>query len=161
MRSRSQHAIWVVFLFVLAGCNSKPADNAANSAANTASNMAANSMPSSGAAGGSASAPAASPSAATTPMPPPPAPVVIPAGTTLTVRLGEALGSKISSAGQAFTATLSSPVSVDGTTVIPAGARAHGTVVDAKPLGRFKGGAALEVRLTSIVINGTETSIET
>jgi hypothetical protein len=88
-------------------------------------------------------------------------PVVVPAGTTLTVRLGQAVGSKISEPGQSFSATLSSPVEVDGNTVIAAGATAHGMVVDAKPLGRFKGGAVLELRLTSITVNGSEKSIET
>jgi hypothetical protein len=93
--------------------------------------------------------------------PAPPPPVVIPAGTTLTVRLGEALGSKLSTPGQSFSATLSNAVTVDGREVIPAGAAAQGTVVDAKPLGRFKGGALLEVRLTSVTVNGDAKSIET
>ncbi|MBZ5721530.1 MAG: hypothetical protein LAO03_14215 [Acidobacteriia bacterium] len=92
---------------------------------------------------------------------PAPAPAVIPAGTVLTVRLGEALGSKISQAGQTFSATLANPVEVDGKAVIPAGATASGTVVDAKPLGRFKGGASLTVKLTSISVNGTDRPIET
>jgi len=77
------------------------------------------------------------------------------------VRLREALGSKLSAPGQSFSATLVQPVVVDGNTVIPAGASARGTVVDAKPLGRFKGGAVLEVRLTSITINGAQQPIET
>jgi hypothetical protein len=71
------------------------------------------------------------------------------------------VGSKISQPGQSFSATLSSPVEIDGITVIPAGASAHGVVVDAKPLGKFKGGAVLEVRLSSIMVNGSEKSIET
>jgi hypothetical protein len=44
---------------------------------------------------------------------------------------------------------------------IPAGATAQGTVVDAKPLGKFKGGAVLEVRLTAITVDGRQKSIET
>jgi len=87
--------------------------------------------------------------------------VTIPAGTALTVRLGQALGSKISQAGQSFTATLANPVEVGGKAVIPAGANATGTVVDAKALGRFKGGASLEVQLTSITINGSDHQIQT
>ena len=39
---------------------------------------------------------------------------------------------------------------VNGQTVIPRGARAEGTVIDAKPLGRFKGGALLELRLERV-----------
>ncbi|MFI5106019.1 MAG: hypothetical protein ACHP79_13925 [Terriglobales bacterium] len=92
---------------------------------------------------------------------PEPQPVVVPAGTTLTVRLGQSVGSKISTAGDSFSATLASAVTVDGNTVIPAGASARGTVVDAKPLGRFKGGALLELRLSSITVNGAEQRIET
>jgi len=42
---------------------------------------------------------------------------------------------------------VASPVAVDGKTVIPAGATATGNVVDAKPLGRFKGGASLQLRI--------------
>jgi len=52
-------------------------------------------------------------------------------------------------------------VQVDGKDVIPSGASASGTVTDAKPLGRFKGGASLAVRLTSINVNGTDRPIET
>jgi len=71
------------------------------------------------------------------------------------------VGSKISETGQSFSATLSSPVEIDGYPVIPSGARAQGVVVDAKPLGRFKGGAVLELKLTSITVNGSERPIET
>ncbi|MGC2543951.1 MAG: hypothetical protein WA372_22320, partial [Candidatus Sulfotelmatobacter sp.] len=35
-------------------------------------------------------------------------------------------------------------------TVIPRGARAEGTVVDARPLGKFKGGAALVLKLERV-----------
>jgi hypothetical protein len=87
--------------------------------------------------------------------------VTIPQGTSLTVQLAEALGSKLSQPGQSFSATLADPVQAGGKTVIPAGAAAKGTVVDAKPLGRFKGGASLEVQLTSITIHGTEHEIQT
>jgi hypothetical protein len=64
--------------------------------------------------------------------------------------LGESLGSKTSQPGQDFDATLAEPVVVEGKEVIPAGADAHGTVVDAKSLGHFKGGARLQIELNSI-----------
>jgi hypothetical protein len=79
----------------------------------------------------------------------------------MTVRLGQAVGSKISTAGQTFTATVASPVTVEGKTVIPSGASASGTVVDAKPLGRFKGGASLQLRLTSVSVNGADQAVST
>jgi hypothetical protein len=150
MRSRALYLFSIFLMFTLAACSSKPADTASNSASQ---NMAA---PSNDASGNAMSSPAAPGTAA-----PAPQPLVVPAGTTLTVRLGESVGSKISSPGQSFSATLVSPVAVDGNTVIPAGASARGTVVDAKPLGRFKGGAFLELRLNSITVNGSEQRIKT
>ena len=149
MRFRAMDVPSIFLLFTLVACSSKPADTASNS---TGQNMAAGTSATDGNAMGS-------PAAET--KVPEPQPVVVPAGTTLTVRLGESVGSKISTPGQSFSATLASAVTVNGHTVIPAGASARGTVVDAKPLGRFKGGASLEVRLTSITVNGTEQRIET
>ena len=87
--------------------------------------------------------------------------VVIPAGTSILVRTGETLSSKSSQAGQNFSATVAKPVVVEGKTVIEEGAAAQGTVVDAKAMGHFKGGALLHVRLTSVTINGHEQNIET
>ena len=87
--------------------------------------------------------------------------VAIPAGTVITVRLGETLSSKTSQAGQDFSATVAEPVTVDGKTVIEKGASAHGSVVAAKSMGHFKGGAMLEVRLNSVTVNGKERNVET
>ena len=87
--------------------------------------------------------------------------VTIPAGTVLTVRLGQAVGSKISNSGDSFAATLAQPVVVGGATVIPSGADAAGTVVQAAPLGRFKGGAVLSLALTSVTVNGTPHQVQT
>jgi hypothetical protein len=67
--------------------------------------------------------------------------VVIPVNAHLRVRLDEDLGSKISQPGQSFGATIADDVVVDGQTVIPRGAHAEGTVIDARALGHFKGGA--------------------
>jgi hypothetical protein len=85
----------------------------------------------------------------------------IPEGTQITVRLGETLSSKSSSAGQEFSATVGEPVVVEGKTVIEKGAAARGTVVDAKAMGHFKGGALLEVRLNSVTVHGKETPVQT
>ena len=76
--------------------------------------------------------------------------VELPVHTELRVRLDEDLGSKISKPGDSFTATVADDVRVNGQVVIARGARADGTVVDARPLGRFKGGALLEVRLDRV-----------
>jgi len=66
------------------------------------------------------------------------------------VRIDQDLGSKISQAGETFSATVATPVVIDGQTVIPRDARAEGTVIDAQPLGHFKGGALLELRLERV-----------
>jgi hypothetical protein len=88
-------------------------------------------------------------------------PVIVPSGTVLTIRLGETLGSKASQAGQAFTGTVATAVDVDGKNAIPSGSTATGTVTQAAPLGRFKGGAVLAIKLTSINIDGKEHDIKT
>jgi hypothetical protein len=153
--------------FALLGC-SKPAAPADSSSSSTASPSSTDANNSSAAPSGnmansspSSSGSAMSNTAMSSMKPEPPKPLVVPAGTILTVRLGQSVGSKISSPGQTFTATLTSAVTVDGKTAIPAGAAASGTVVDAKPLGRFKGGASLQVRLTSISISGSDQAIST
>lgn len=110
-------------------------------------------------------APAPTPAAPVTapapPPPPPPPPIVVPAGTVLHVRLVQSVGSKISQEGQRFDATLSSAVVVKGDKVIPAGARTLGTVTEAHPAGRFKGGATLSLNLNSILVNGKVYPIST
>lgn len=88
-------------------------------------------------------------------------PVTIPAGTVITVRTSQALSSKTSQAGETFTATVARPVDVGGSVAIPDGSKATGTVVAAHPLGRFKGGAMLEVRLSSLDINGHNVPVDT
>jgi hypothetical protein len=85
--------------------------------------------------------------------PPPPAVVDLPAGTDLRVRLDQDLGSKISRPGDMFNATVADDVIVNGQTVIPRGSRAEGTVVDAKALGHFMGGALLQLRLERVRTN--------
>lgn len=109
-----------------------------------------------------APAPAPAPAQAAAPAPPPePKYAVIPAGTSIRVSVGQTLSSKTSQPGDPFNATVSSPVVVGGTTVIPAGAAASGTVVDAKALGRFKGGAVLSVRLDSVRTEGRSYPVAT
>src|SRR5512146_1677486 len=93
----------------------------------------------------SAPAPSAAPAA--------PATIDLPAGTHIRVRLDQDLGSKISQPGDNFTATVADDVVVNGQTAIARGARADGTVIDAKPLGKFKGGALLVVRLERVTTN--------
>ncbi len=79
--------------------------------------------------------------------------VDLPEGTLIRVRLDQDLGSKISRPGDNFGATVAEDVQVNGQTVIQRGARAEGTVIDAKALGKFKGGAYLAIRLERVHTN--------
>ena len=107
---------------------------------------------------------AAAPPAQNTPPPqeaPKPKPIVIPAGTILTVRTGEALSSKSSQEGQTFLATLAQPVSAGGKRALPTGARVRGTVVAAKKKGKIKGEGQLALKLNSISVGGHTYDIHT
>jgi len=110
---------------------------------------------------------APAPSQAMAPPPPPPVekpkpqPIVVPAGTTLTVTVGQALSSKTSQTGQTFIATLAQPVTVGGRTAIPAGSTVSGTVVSAKSKGKIKGQGELNLALTSVTVRGQTYNIQT
>ncbi len=97
-----------------------------------------------------------------TPLPPPPPkPIVVPAGTTLTVRLNQAVGSKTSKPGTPFTGSVSTPITIDGKTVIPSGSDITGIVKDAKKAGKFKGAGVLSMHLDSITVRGHQYNIVT
>jgi hypothetical protein len=90
-----------------------------------------------------------------------PQPVIVAAGMKLTVKLGDDLGSKTSQTGQSFSATLDKDVIVDGQTAIPAGANVSGTIVSARPFGKYAGEANLTLKLTSVNINNIDQNIAT
>lgn len=93
--------------------------------------------------------------------PAPPRPLVLPAGTTLTVRLGQALGSKSSHTGDSFTATVIQPVSVQNKVAIPASSSVTGSVVEAQAKGKVKGEAVLKLALKEITVKGHAYPIDT
>ena len=93
--------------------------------------------------------------------PPKPQPIVIPAGTVLTVKVSQALGSKTSQTGQTFLATVAQPVSVGGKSAIPSGSTASGKVLNAKAKGKVKGEGELSITLTSISVKGRTYQIQT
>jgi hypothetical protein len=94
------------------------------------------------------------------PAPAPPRRISVPAGTVLTVSLDSEVSSKTNNSGDRFEASLAEPVTLDGETAIPAGARATGTITDAKSAGRFKGGASLALTLDAITVHGQRYQIE-
>jgi len=144
--------------FATVGCTSKPPANDANNP--TATNDANNPAPGGNAGDNSGGAMSSGKTRGTMASETAPR-LVVPAGTMLTVRLGETLSSKESQPGQSFSASLANPVEVEGRTVIPSGATATGTVVAAHAAGKFKGASLLQIKLDSITVGGRQHSIET
>jgi len=103
----------------------------------------------------------AAPAPAPAPAPEPAKPVVIPAGTAITVTLDQALGSKSSTTGDRFSATVGEPVSIGGKVAIPKDSKATGSVVEAKAKGKIKGEARLKLALINITIRGNSYPITT
>jgi hypothetical protein len=110
----------------------------------------------------SMAAQAATPVAAA-PPPPPPAPkkVTIDTGTTLSIRLSDAVNSETAQQGQTFRATLDAPLTVDGEVAIPAGYDVEGHVVDVKSAGKFAGQSALSLQLDRITVGAKTYNIRT
>ena len=108
------------------------------------------------------------PLAAGTPMPAPSGPTVsavpqppptmsIAAGTTLTIRVDQRIGVKSSRAGDTFTGELVDPVlASDNSVMLPKGALVGGVVDVSHRRGHFKGRSLIELRLTSLTLNGTQ-----
>jgi hypothetical protein len=90
----------------------------------------------------------------TPPAPAPPARITVPAGTQLSIRINDELNSETAQVGDVFHGSISTPVSVEGKTVIPTTADVEGRVVDVKSAGRFKGQSELTVELTRLTMNG-------
>jgi hypothetical protein len=110
-----------------------------------------------------APAQAATSSTPAAPATPPPAPakVTIPSGTTLAIRLVDAIDTEKSQPGQTFRATLDSPLSAEGDVAIPAGYDVEGQIVDVKSAGKFAGRSELVLQLSRISVGAKSYSIET
>lgn len=95
------------------------------------------------------------------PPPPQPKKVTIPSGTTLAVRLVDAIDSETAQPGQTFHATLDSPLSYEGDVAIPAGYDVEGHIVDAKSAGKFAGQSVLVLQLDRLSAGGKYYNIQT
>ena len=162
MRKRFLASAVLCGLLALAGCSGKPSEEPASTTDSSGKTTTAGDGTTGGSAaksGGTTASGAKSPglidriTGNTT--------IAVPAGTVITVRLDEALGSKLSQSGQNFSATVAEPIEIDGKVAIPKGSAGSGTVVDAKPLGKFKGGAVLQIRLDSVSVGGKNYALET
>jgi hypothetical protein len=87
--------------------------------------------------------------------------ISIPRGSKLRVRVDEPLNTRRNRAGDAFHATLTDPVEVEGRTVLPAGTVFTGHVTTADESGRLEGRAVLGITLDSFRREGAEYRIQT
>lgn len=91
-----------------------------------------------------------------------PADVKIPAGTTLAIRINQHISVKTSRAGDRFDGEIVDPVTGDNEHVIvPKGTPVGGVVAASHKRGHFKGASILQLRLTSMTLNGTRYPLET
>jgi len=87
--------------------------------------------------------------------------VEVPAGTTLTVAMIDAVGTDTSKEGDTFMASVAEPVIVNGKTALPKGLKVRGRIVTVDEPGRVKGKAAMSLVLTQFVKDGKTYAITT
>jgi hypothetical protein len=91
-----------------------------------------------------------------------PADVKIPAGTTLAIRINQHISVKTTTAGDRFDGEIVDPVVGDnGRVIVPKGTPVGGIVDASHKRGHFKGASILQLRLTSMTLNGTSYPLET
>lgn len=99
--------------------------------------------------------------AGASPRPPEPAAtpqqkmVTVPAGTSVLVRMLDAVDSSKNPPGSRFTAILETNLTANGAVVVPKGNTVYGRLAQAKQAGRATGSSELQLELTDIVVNGT------
>ena len=102
-----------------------------------------------------------------TPPPPPPKPaaapaaVLIPAGTTVSVRLTQEIDVDASKAGMTFKALVDDPVMVAGQIVVPRGAAAVLQATKVQQSGAMKGADKITLKLNSIAFAGRQYEVTT
>ena len=114
------------------------------------------------------SQPPAQPKPVAEAVPPPPAPVPAPepvvktlgVGTEIQVSLETAASSKTSQVGDPVRAKVTTPLSMDGLTVIPEGATVVGTITEAVPVKKIGGAASLGVRFDAIELRNQTVVID-
>jgi hypothetical protein len=99
------------------------------------------------------------------PPPRPPAPVVrtvsVAAGTTLPIRLTDALDSATTQTGQTIHGTLAADIIADNMVAIPRGTPVTGRVVDAKDATHFSGSSLLSIELTQVQLKEGPVAVST
>ncbi len=96
------------------------------------------------------------------PTPAGPVHVTIEAGTSLAIRVDQRISVKTNHAGDTFTGEVVEPVAdPNGSVIVPKGTQVSGVVDQVHKRGHFKGASVLELRLTSMTLNGTQYQLRT
>ena len=91
-----------------------------------------------------------------------PADVHIPAGTELAIEINQTISVKTTPAGSRFDGEVVEPwTDANGRVVLPKGTPVGGIVDASHKRGHFKGASLLELRLTSLTLNGTQYPLQT
>lgn len=91
-----------------------------------------------------------------------PADVSVPAGTTLAIRIDQHISVKTTRAGDRFTGEVEEPVvGQNNNVIIPRGTPVAGIIDAAHRRGHFKGRSILELRLTTMTLNGAQYPLDT
>ena len=98
---------------------------------------------------------------ATAPSNQAPPPVIVPARTSVTVRLQESLSSASAVPGEHFEAVLEEPIVVDNQVVVPAGALVSGHVVSAHRSGRLHHPGELGLTLDNVTVGDQQVRLLT
>ena len=102
------------------------------------------------------------PKVSAVPLPPKAVSETIPAGTLLTIRIDQRISVKSSRAGERFTGEVVEPIlTADNGVLVPKGSRVGGVIDVSHRRGHFKGRSYLELRLTSLTVNGLDYSLKT
>jgi hypothetical protein len=86
---------------------------------------------------------------------------MLPAGTSLIVRLIDPVDSQVNKLGDTFKASIDEPVVVDGRTLIPRGADVIAKLVQAQQSGKITGRTELTLDLMSVKVNGRMVDVTT
>jgi hypothetical protein len=87
--------------------------------------------------------------------------VTIPAGTTLTVTLSNAIASDANKLEDPVEGTLAKSIVISGKTVVPAHSKVLGTITEANESGRVKGKASIRFQFNRLVAHGETHKIRT
>jgi hypothetical protein len=158
--SQVQRKLWLALaaaaVLTAAGCSQAATDQASNTAkeADTAKPAAAG-KPTVAAKPAAVEKPAVTVKAAPVAKAPEPTMMVtVPKGTAISATVGQTLATDKNKVGDTFAASLTTPIQVEGKTVIPKGAHVTGRIVTVKK-------HELKVALASVVIHGKSYSLDT